>query len=115
MSKKIVFVFVLLIIFSCNNNYNVELPKAGYYHKFKHVKDITAKNGEKTNGYELLEDSVTNNERKILLEILEEFGWKYEITKNNEVFISVVALVDMENLYFLDSELEKRIRNNKGE
>jgi hypothetical protein len=112
--RKYYFKILLILTFfpSCVNKPNIELPKEELYFRFRHIKEInnSAEPGL-TRGYKLLEDTITNIEKTILIEILNEFGWKYKLTESNEVLIWQISLKDLNNLNYLDGELERRVES----
>gem|GEM_PF-4872181 len=87
-----------------------KLPKEDMYFLFKYTKEIIDSSNNVTIKYELSDFSKNEREKDTLVSILKKFGWIYKVTTDNQVFISISALNDMDNLYFLNNELEKTIR-----
>lgn len=107
------FTYMIFFISCANKKLNEKLPDESLYFKFRHVEEVLDSNDlGHVIDYKLLSDSVSSTERNTLIEILNEFGWKYKLSEDSEVLIWKISIQDLENLNYLDGELEKRAKGN---
>lgn len=113
--KTSIFLLILALFFlSCENQkvVNKEFPKQSCYFLYRPIKEIYDSTKDILVGYEIIDKKPSIAEQDSIISILKEFNWQFKLTENRELLISIYSMKNMDDLYLLQSELDKRVNRN---
>ena len=110
MSKLFSLGIILIVFPGCRQVPRAELPDSEFYFLFSHVTEVySSEDSRRLSSFKLHEAFLTQEEKDTLVVILNEFGWQYKVTTENDVLIRKSSVGDLYNLSELDNQLKIRM------
>jgi hypothetical protein len=106
----IIFSWVLFFFTGCfdKKTVNEKVYYQQLYRPFSHVQETFDSIKEKSS-FQFDEEPLNQNEKDTLIKVLKEYNKEFIITTGNEIFVSILTVPSIYEMYILDAELKKRI------
>lgn len=110
---SLVYCFIFIMCLSCNSSQHYSLPDSLCYYKLSRVQEVyDTLDTEKFIGYKIIDSPYTLKERMVLIDVLKKNNKEFELGENGNIYISKSTIIDIENMLYINTELEKKMKDS---